>query len=323
MKKKGILFSLIVMLLLLNLLALKTANTSSKKALAGNSVEALAINSIEEQFDDIKMNAVRFSGFGSAEEVKERVLPFSFEFDGNSFTAQQEIPLRADRLRVFFDATNSFEVLLEDTDYDNNFFTGIVVDVNTPKNNLWSGTETGAKFHILPQCLAYEVFDINHAGFTPQANCEAAFTFGGLQRYDVNVFLQGDANFNSVSCSFDSNTICPKNDYDSFSLNPFMELNILDQNCTNCSIPAEVKTIKGHFNPAAQNTVAISCIGAGCQTPDFNITFSGGPQAIFNGPIRQSISMQATFRSAPEELEFFDFNFSMRHPLFGLAKRIR
>src|SRR3989344_5623361 len=134
MNNRGILFSLIVMLMLLGVISLKSVNTGSKKIAAGNSVELLAFNSLEQKFDDILMNAIRFSGFGGTETVKQRILPFGFTLDENTFTASMELPLDKRDIDVFFDALNAFEVWLEDSN-SVVYYSGILADVNTSKNS--------------------------------------------------------------------------------------------------------------------------------------------------------------------------------------------
>ncbi len=316
--KKGILFSLIVLILLLNLIALKTVSTGSKGIVAGNSVELLAFNAIDQRFDDIQMNMVKFSGFGQGENVKERILPFSFALDENSFSARQEIPLSQSKINIFFDAINSFEIWQEDTDYAN-FFSGLVVDANTAKNTVWGGTGNSAEFYILPQCLKYKVFDTNKAGFEAGSGCEAAFSENNVARYDVNILLDVTADFNAVSCSFDSIPGCPADTFDPLNPNPFIQVNILDQNCSACAFDQSEKTISSHFNPLAQNSIVIECVGAGCATPDMNISFSDTPTVSFTGP-KQVMELEATFKQQIGEFSFLDFNFSVENPALMLKK---
>lgn len=318
MNSKGVLFSLIVMLMLLSIISLKSVNTGSKKIAAGNSVELLAFNSLEQKFDDIFMNAIRFSGFGTSETVKERILPFVFTLDQNTLTTSMEIPLSKPDIDVFFDAMNAFEIWLEDP-ASAVYYPGIISDVNTPKNSTWSGTGNIIQMHILPQCLKFKIFDENRLGFEASQECESSFSVASISRYDVNVTLTETADFNSVTCNFDSNLTCPQNPFNPSSNLPFLYISINDANCANCSINPALKTISTHFDPTKLHNVLLRCSGATCVSTDMNISVSSVPQVTFRGPT-QSILLGVTFRSEIQSLDYLDFNFSVENP-FLLAKK--
>ena len=306
------------MLMLLSVISLKSVNTGSKKIAAGNSVELLAFNSLEQKFDDILMNAIRFSGFGASESVKQRILPFDFTLDQNTFTASMEFPHDKRDIDVFFDALNAFEIWLEDTS-SAVYYPGILADANTPKNSTWSGTTNYVQFYLLPPCLKFKIFDENRVGFEGSQECETSFSVSNISRYDVNITLSDTADFNSVACNFDSNIECPANQFNPLSNQPFLQVSITDTNCSRCSIDSSLKTISTHFDPAKQHNVLLSCIGAGCISTDMNILMSTVPQVHFRGPA-QEISLGVTFREEIDSFDYLDFNFSVENPFIPVKK---
>ncbi len=318
-QRRGIIFSLVVLLLLLNLIALKSIYSQSKMVVSQGSVEALGFESVQGLYNDIVHNAVEFGASSSDFSVTQRIFPFEMQIDDNRIVVEQEIPIKLDELHVFFDAVNSFEVWLEDSNYTN-FFSGLVVDVNTIKNNEWSGSEVGVSVFALPSCLKYSVFDENRTGFGMDTLCEPSFDFNSVISYDVNVFLDDTVDFNLVSCSFDGNLICPQDDFNSLSQLPFVEINFFDENCSACQL--DPQRIGKHFNPFAQNRVNVLCSGALCQTPDLNITISGFPQVSYKGT-RQSFSFGVLFDHEVTSTSFFDFNFSIENPRLRLKKSFR
>ncbi|MBI4045126.1 MAG: hypothetical protein HY392_05435 [Candidatus Diapherotrites archaeon] len=318
MNNRGILFSLIVMLMLLSVISLKSVNTGSKKIAAGNSVELLAFNSLEQKFDDILMNAIRFSGFGGSETVKQRILPFDFTLDQNTFTASMELPLDKRDIDIFFDALNAFEVWLEDSN-SVVYYPGLLADVNTPKNPAWGGAANSIQLHVLPQCLRFKIFDENTAGFEPSQDCKNPFSVSSVSRYDVNINLSDTADFNSVTCNFDSNLECPANAFNPSSSQPFLQVNIVDANCSRCSIDPSLKTISTHFDPAKQHNILLQCVGVGCASTDLNISVSTVPVLRFRGPA-QMIALGVTFRQATESLDYLDLNFSVQNPFIDARK---
>lgn len=318
MNNRGILFSLIVMLMLLSVISLKSVNTGSKKIAAGNSVELLAFNSLEQKFDDILMNSVRFSGFGGGETVKQRILPFDFTLDQNTFTASMELPVDKRGIDIFFDALNAFEIWLEDPN-SVVYYSGILADANTPKNSAWGGTGNSLQLHILPQCLKFKVFDENKVGFEGSSACETQFSASNVSRYDVNITLSDTADFNSVTCNFDSNMECPANTFNPSSNQPFVQVSIVDVNCSRCSIDLQLKTISTHFDPAKQHNVLLSCVGVGCISTDMNISVSNVPQVDFRGPA-QTLRLGVTLKQEIESLDYLDFNFSVENPFLDARK---
>lgn len=319
--KKGVLFSVIVLILLLGVLSIQASWSNAKKNFSSAPIERAVFGTTQGLFDDIENSAVAFRLEGDATDVQQRILPFTFSVDQNTIVFSQNMPIKEQDLVVFFDAMNSFRVWLKDANHDN-FYFGQDVDANTSLNSSWGGTAQGTEFFILPQCLKYVVFNQYFSGFAQGAGCEGNFDETEVRRFDLNVLLEDTADFNRVYCSFDSNIECPQNAFDPLNADPFVEINIFDQNCTRCGFASGQKLVSGHFDPDADNNVVIACTGSPCNTPDFNITISPLLSAAYDGP-RQRAQIGVTFNSEIDAFEFHDFNFSIENRPFRLKKTFR
>ena len=314
---KGILLSLLTLFLLLNLIALNQiavqSDSSASESIAGIS----ALTAASDKLELVAENIVFLHRFGAAESIAERALPFSFSLDSNRFEARQRLPVNADTLNGFFDSINSFRVFVSDTNYSN-AFDGLAVDANTIENDSWNGNSERISFLVKPQCLEFFVKDLNLAGFNA-GNCESAFDINSVKRFDLNVLVPSTEDFNSVQCSFDGSIGCPSAEFTPGAQGNFVEINLLDENCSNCSIPAGQKKISAYYIASADNNVTISCTGI-CNSEPVVISVGKGLTVESSGN-RIEFVFSALFDSPVKQFKFNDFNVSVSNKNAGVSAR--
>ncbi len=299
-----------VFLMLSTLLALHNSGSRQENALKAGIDEATAFRKTSDKFANIRNNTVVLTKNDAEREIDARILPFNYTIDGNRFSLASELPARQERVDAYLETINAFRVFLEDTNHAREY-DSIKVDINTLTPASWGGTDRNASFTIRPQCIRYSIIDsnLNSLEFTcPEHG------FSAVKRIDMNVVL-GAQDFNSIACSFNGASTCFNIDYNSLDTRPYLDLNISQENCTECLL-AQTR-IRGHFNYLQQSTVKISCAGALCKNPAFDLNFTGKTTLSYSG---QSLNfgIALDLNSGITGFSFSDANISVEDNYFGV-----
>ena len=297
--KKGILFSILALMLILNLAALERLLSDDASSDVFSKISALS--SAGNKISNISANASVLYGQANTDAARQRFLPFGFEADANSVVFSQKLPEKQTIIDVFYDSINALGILAEgSSSYD-----GITVDVNAVSNQNWGGTSSSVRLSVKPQCFGYSLNDTNTIEIG--SSC-GTFDFNSLRRIDVNILVANSEDFNSVGCTFGLSSSCPSSQFDSEINNSYFRLEIFDSNCTSCSIPAGSKTVYGHFNPALSNTITISCVSEGvCTSNPIQISLAENIIISHNGNSGDFL-VGLDFNSEIESIELGDFN---------------
>ncbi len=317
MNQNGFLFTFMALLVILSIMAL---NSSIKNAESDNQkfFEITKLISANNKFDNIKRSAIDFKKTGLVKQYTERILPFSYNIDGNLISVSQNIPLNSNDTNGFFDFINLYEILLKDPTYGS--FDNLAVDVNTIKNSAWGGNDKSLHFLIEPFCYQFTVEDLGKSLFeqSTSGKCSGTFDYARTRRLDANVVIKNSVeDLNRISCNGGA---CPSNPYSAANPLPYYRIVIDDSNCGNCYFPQ--KTISNHFNPNSDLNISIFCQGTGCVSKgiDFliNKSFSVSRKQDSNYPV--SIGLAVSFDSNVEQFLFLDFNVSVKNQDFGITK---
>ena len=313
--KKGVLFTVLTLFLILNLYALSRVSSELKSADASVFSELNALATADSKLKSIINNAAFYDGFGSADSTRQRVLPMQFTADLNSVVFYQKLPASNAVVSGFFDSINAFEIFMEDSSYSN-IYDGISVDINTIKNSSWGGSADVISLQLLPQCFAYELEGLDTISI--KQSC-AAFNVDALKKIDMNVLVENSEDFNSVACDFPGKTACPNEAFNPASPLPYLQLRILDENCSMCNIPDENTTVSAHFDPQQSNSVLISCVGS-CTSSPIALSLSTSVQLQKTGT-QNNFSIGLDFNESISEIRFRDFNASVTNPPYNITVR--
>jgi hypothetical protein len=310
--QKGILFSFLVLMLLMNLAAL------DKLFANGNDADSFftkisALNSVGNKTANLDESvAILYDQTGNY-FGKQRHLPFSFSADKNIVVFSQTLPEKQSVIDVFYDSINAFAILAKNSStYD-----GLRTDANTLSNSKWGGTSRKITVSMLPQCFGYSIDDTN--AIEVGGSC-GPFDFNSLKRIDVNVLVSDSEDFNSVSCTFGASSACPSTSFDASNNNAYFSLQIMDANCTACAIPQSSKTVYGYFNPALNNSMTISCVSTegACTSGPIEISLSN-KLTISHNETSNDLLIGLDFNSEIESIVFSDFNSISTSLVYGAS----
>jgi len=319
MNGKGVIFSFTALMLLLAVLGLSRLGNEMESMQMQLAAQENAAKEASEKFDAINSAAIALEREGNAKAVQERSLPFDYSVDGNALSLEYTLPLSGGRINSFFDAVSVYRAFVSDRNYAN-AFDGLRVDVNAAKNSAWGGTDTNISFIVQPFCLEARIFDLNFALEKQKCSAET-FSAGKVKRIDMNILVGAGDDFNAVSCVFNGSAACPQNAFDSMNSLPYFSLNINDSNCGSCYLAGK-KIVSMHFNPAQENSVAISCSGATCISKPLNLAIGELIRETYSGQTA-SIRQRIEFRERIDGFEFNDFNYSVRANDFNLLVKNR
>lgn len=268
LNKRGLLFTIMTLFLIFGIITLNEVLADSFRAYSPPS-EALSLYSAASIFRNASSIILDLDKTGYAKTSIEHIYPFKYSLDKdlNSFLLSQEYSLDSEQLGIIFDYLNLSEILLSDENYSH-AFSGIVLDINSPKNSAWGGTTSAASFLLLPFCYQYTLFDSSTAGFSKTTNnfCTEDFDYSKIRRIDINIHvLTSSADFSSLLCD---NNACPTDSFNPLNPNPFYNISVLDENCLSCALTQ--KTASSHFLPSSSLFFALS----GSASPTLSINLS-------------------------------------------------
>ena len=310
MNNRGVLFSLMIFILLGTLLALHQISFQQENILKEGISEANAFKKVSDKYANIKNNFTVLTTSAAEKEIDQRILPFNYTIDSNSFDLNTTLPLRQAKIDSYMEILKAFELFLEDTNYSNEF-DSMHVDINTLTPASWGGNDTNISFIIRPQCLKYSFYDETVLEFDFVCN---DYNYSTILRQDVNITLQPAHDFNALACNFNGAATCFNNDFDPGDTNPYVSVNIFDSSCFNCQL--NQTSIRGHFNPDLDSNITLSCTGAGCTTPNLTMDFSNKTRVEFTGTVIELL-ISIDLNSGIESLSFNDANILVENRYFG------
>ena len=313
MNNKGALFSLMIFILLGTLLALHQISFQQENILKEGISETNAFKKVSDKYANIKNNFTVLTTSAAEREIDQRILPFNYIIDSNSFDLNMSFPLRQTKIDSYIEILKAFELFLEDTNYANEF-DSMHVDINTLNPASWGGTDTNISFIIQPQCLKYTIYDENILEFEFVCN---DYNYSTILRQDVNITLNTAHDFNSVTCNFNGSTTCFDNVFDPMDLDPYVSVTIFDATCFNCQLSQT--SIRGHFDPGVDSNITISCVGIGCVTPDLILDFSNKTRVEFTGDVIELL-IAIDLNSGIDSLSFNDANILVENRYFGVKR---
>ncbi len=319
--QRGVLFTFLTFLFIGVVLGLLVFNIELGNRSAFTTIEISVLNAINAKYDDITDDIITLDHPIGIPSIHQRILPFTHEIDQNNASFHQMLPLASGKLALYFDLINAYSIFIQDEDVSHTF-DGVDVNISVPKPAAWGGTNERAGFNILPQCVQYQIIDINtiHFESTNSVGCENSFSMASaVSRVDILISLPTTVDdYDTVLCDFNGTPACPRDPFVP-GQGPYVSILFLDSNCTNCSLSTNDKNISGHFDPSLLSTIRFSCEAALCTSfpidvnLDTGIRFShGGTPAIF--------AMSVTFNEDIRTFYYQDANYTVTKQGFDTLK---
>ena len=283
---KGIFFSVMTLFLILAIVSFNVMLDNAAIDLKSFD-ESTSLISISNRYSNIYSQTISLRKEGYPKQVFERSLPINYDINNTkkSISISQKFPTSESLFDETFDTMNFFRIFMEDANTEN-IYDGIMVDVNTPRNSLWSGSKEQVSFLIDPICYGITT-DVNSILFYKVITdkCTEQFASTNIKQFFFGIKPSSNLDYNTVLCNGGA---CPSEAYN--GIDHYFELVIDDSDCFNCSISKKV--ISQNFNPGDDINIWIGCNGACASDPttiihdalDFNI-MSNGAQIDFNSEI--------------------------------------
>ncbi|QQR92818.1 MAG: hypothetical protein IPJ89_01070 [Candidatus Iainarchaeum archaeon] len=321
MREKGILFTFLTFLFVGVVMTAIGFHLHAQERQSETTVEVSVLNSINAKYDDVTDDIISLDMSIGIPSIVQRFLPFQYTIDRNVLYTTQQLPLASGRLGLYFDVINTYRVFATDSNTQHTF-DGVRIDLNVPQPPAWGGTQSTAKFNLLPHCVQYQLLDDNTFSLSSASSLGCSSTFdliASIQRIDVNVILLGTTDdYNVLSCDFNGNA-CPFETYAPDSNYPFFSLQVDDSNCVNCSLSSNEKNLGVYFRPDDTNTMTYSCGSSGCNSSPFTVTLSNGVY-FSHGGSPMLISMAVQFKQPISSFYYQDANYSVTKPGFDTYK---
>lgn len=337
MNKKGILFSVMAVLMVLAILSLIQL-ISQKRRESQQVFEAVQLIEVKNHYSNIEKDIIDLVKKGIRKDMAERTLPFSYNIDGNKLFLKQELPLRQNVWDGFFDLINTYAIFVS----DKNFlaaYAGLEVDANTIKTggqNSWGGSAEKLQFLVDPFCTGIAV-DRNgknlRIGDINNSRC-SSYNFGRIRWVDVNIVVKFEVeDYNSivwdrndagtalpdpVNCSSGG---CPNQDYSALDTGLYYRFFFNDSACLRCGFqPGAQKTIRERLPYTSKVNIKISCAGTGCNSDEVNLSIDNGLLVTHPSDERIDVIISTQFDSNITRLYFLDFNYSVKGRDFNIFK---
>ncbi|MFH1391219.1 MAG: hypothetical protein ABIH20_02815 [Candidatus Diapherotrites archaeon] len=312
--RKGVLFSIMILFLVGSLLSMYQISLKQNSGLQEASSTVNAFRKVSDKFSNIKNNFTTLTKNKQERLIDQRILPFNYLVDDNSFSIQTDLPLRAERIEAYLENLNAFRVFLEDTNYSKEF-DSLNVDIDTLIPNSWGGSDRDISFEIQPQCLKYSILDSNKMMF--EFVC-ADYNYMVIKKHDLNISLKSIHDFNSMVCNFNGSSTCFQDDYNAQQNTPYLNLNFNDSECPSCILTQT--SVSGHFDPSQTSTINLSCSGAGCVSPQISIDFTDLTSIEFTGQAVE-LSYLLELDSNITSFDFADANILVENSIFNVKRQ--
>lgn len=232
-----------------------------------------------------------------------RTVPFDYNFPGdNSLLVSFNAPL-LERLNESFDFLGLASVFISSSG-NSDAFGGAIIDINSPRNAFWGGTDTNLEFIILSHCYSAAVDDSNTFTLSPSSSdkCLSPFSAGAVREVDINVSIlsslsdYSSVTFDSVECSGS----CPAEADNPLDLNVFYVIRVDDSSCSSCSLASSQKIISFTAVSGTDHNIILSCTTPGCSSEPLFVRINGPLFSVsYSGSNIINASIKAVFSSEP------------------------
>lgn len=319
MNRKGVLFTMMVLLLTLGILAL---NAAIEKGMtdAQQLGYVTSFLRVSEKYNNVERNLIRLDKNSAALELNQRIIPFVYVLKENSLSITQELPIKSSDFDSYYDAINIYEIFEEDANYSR-AYTGLNVSADTLQNSNWGGTSTEISFLIEPFC--FQVRENGLSNLLMEASgsgkCTGIFNIADIRRFDANVIVKQFAeDYNAMKCDGGS---CDGTGwhqaFDPGNSSPFFELEINDSNCGKCALKQANKKLSMHYDSAQTHKIEIYCQGT-CTSDPIIISFSDDLNVIHISNERVVAEIKTEFKKAIQKFYFLGFDVSVRENDFNV-----
>lgn len=324
MNNRGILFTLMTLLIILSLLTFISVVEQGMSESQQLGYVTTFLRSAE-KFSNIERNIIILDKTEPITNLSERVLPFIYIVDDNTLSIIQELPLKESDFDSFYDTINIYEIFEEDKNYPR-AYTGIDVSIDTLKNPLWGGTSNELVFLIDPFCFEFREsgLDVMSVGKSAHEKCSGVFDPNVIRRIDVNVtIVQFAEDYNVISCNSGS---CDGSvwhqEFDEGNSEPYFELEIIDNDCGNCNLDNNEKKISRHYNSASIYVIELKCVpgvpGGICISDSVIVTLSDGLAIEHTSDERIVSEIKTEFKSDIDKFYFPDFDVNVTETDFNV-----
>lgn len=341
MNQGGIFMSFMVFLLVTSVLALHDVTKRTDFWQERQHINELAFNNVNNVFNNLYEETVSLNKEGFSRIVQQRPMPFRYDFNRNSITLTQRIPVRKSTLDAYVDALNVYRIFV-----NQEATTDLNIVTSTVKNPTWDSSlqqRPDLNYAILPQCLRYDVneggFDRNYMILRELADgedgCVGGFDYADLNIVDINIFINSSAYESQIPQK--TGTLDRQDAFVPGSTLPYFRITVFElrPECpgTNCLITAANGKYEmyGHFNPldyAAPES--LDWLRINCNTAGDIVRIKLGkesdndvfPIAIYNtlstAPVNADLNL--TFDQKVELFYFTGFSISVEKKNFPIER---
>ncbi len=313
MNSKGILFSLIALLLILSIMGLNVSIQNSRFSLDPVS-EVMQLREVGKKFRDIERSLVELDLNTNHKRIAERGLPFTYSLTSpKQLVLSQEFPINPVSLAGYFDSIQGFRIFYSQLWQDSNR-TDISLDINAPRDQNWGGTSSDVSFVLFPMCVRYRIskqsFWIQDASPTV---CRNSFSPNALRRVDINVHFSDTASdYNVFLCNSGP---CPQNPFDELNPLPFFSFTIVGS-CPGCNIP--IGAASGHFATTSDINVFLTCSGPSCHSKAATFLIGSMITGETDSTRAMDVNIGLDFNESIEGFRSDDFNFSVSSAKYSI-----
>jgi hypothetical protein len=309
--QKGIIFTIMALVLIATIATLYMSEKEVEKGRREALIKNSSFNKVSSKYSDIKQSMLSLPLAGKEKENAERILPFNYGVDGNSFWVGFDLPDSSNKTQTYLETLNAAKIFL-----DNEWRSeGVAINASFPLPYSWGATNSSVSFLVMPQCMKFLLKDENNVSF--EFKCQD-YEISNAKKIDINISLKPGLDFNSMDCKINDYLSCNQNyDYNSYDNRPYINIKFLDQNCTSCFIP--YKKIRTHFDPSEENFLELKCSGANCKNPPMDINFSNSIEISYSGK-KIEVKYNIDFNSKITEFLLGDANFSATDVYFGARR---
>lgn len=309
--QKGIIFTIMALVLIAAIATLYVSEKEIEKGRRESLIKASSFNKVSSKYGDIKQSILSLPLAGKEKENAERILPFNYGFDGNSFWVRFDLPDSSNKIQGYLETLNAAKIFLE-REWESE---GIAIDASFPLPYSWGAANSSVSFLVMPQCMEFFLKDENNVSFAFKC---PDYDISNAKTIDINISLKPGLDFNSMNCKINDYLSCNQNyDYNISDNRPYINIEFLDQNCSSCSIP--YKKIRTHFDPSEENFLQIKCTGSNCKNPPLDINFSDSIIISYSGA-KVDVKYNIDFNSKIKEFLLGDANFSATDVYFGARR---
>ncbi len=193
MNQRGVFITFMVFLLVTSVIALHDTTKKNDYRQERKYIDDAVFNKVNNAFNNLYEEVVSLNKEGNARIIQERSLPFSYDFNKNSISLSQQVPVKLSVIDTYIDSLNIYSIFT-----NSEIISDLNITTKTIQNTKWNGSEEypGLNYAILPQCLLY---DINADSImilreleTGQFGCLSDFNYLDLNIVDINISINSN-----------------------------------------------------------------------------------------------------------------------------------